>query len=157
MRAIWREPKPAYHGQFVSFANVQAHPQRNIRIVMGGRSPAAYRRAVEYAVGWYGFALNLEGTARALEGLHEAAERYPRPAELGRLEISITPRGPVNRETAEQFAALGVHRAGHWCALWPHPGDPDHLPTPCLPVWTLPHHVRSRPTRDCRRLGHHLV
>src|SRR6266566_1010759 len=43
MRAIWREPKPAYHGQFVSFANVQAHPQGNIRIVMGGRSPAAYR------------------------------------------------------------------------------------------------------------------
>ena len=72
MRAIWREPKPAYHGQFVSFANVQAHPQGNIRIVMGGRSPAAYRRAVEYAVGWYGFALDLEGTARALQGLARA-------------------------------------------------------------------------------------
>ena len=110
MRAIWREPKPAYHGQFVSFANVQAHPQGNIRIVMGGRSPAAYRRAVEYAVGWYGFALDLEGTARALQGLREAAERYRRPAELGQLEISVTPRGSVNQQTAEQFAALGVHR-----------------------------------------------
>ncbi len=110
MRAIWREPKPAYHGQFVSFANVQAHPQRNIRIVMGGHSPAAYRRAVEYAVGWYGFALDLEGTAPALQGLREAAERYRRPAELGQLEISVTPRGPVNRQTVEQFAALGVHR-----------------------------------------------
>ena len=110
MRAICREPKPAYHGQFVSFANVQAHPQGNIRIVMGGRSPAAYRRAVEYAVGWYGFALDLEGTARALQGLREAAERYRRPAELGQMEISVTPRGPVNRQTAEQFAALGVHR-----------------------------------------------
>src|SRR6266568_5011081 len=43
MRAIWREPKPAYHGQFVSFANVQAHPQGNIRIVMGGRSSAHTR------------------------------------------------------------------------------------------------------------------
>ena len=106
MHAIWREPKPAYHGQFVSFANVQAHPQGNIRIVMGGRSPAAYRRAVEYAVGWYGFALDLEGTARALQGLREAAERYRRPAELGQLEISVTPRGPVNRQTAEQFATL---------------------------------------------------
>jgi probable F420-dependent oxidoreductase len=110
MRAIWSEQKPGYHGQFVSFANVQAHPQRNIRIVMGGRSPAAYRRAVEYAVGWYGFALDLEGTTRALEGLREAAERYPHAAELGSLEISVTPRGPVNRQTAEQFAALGVHR-----------------------------------------------
>jgi probable F420-dependent oxidoreductase len=110
MRAIWREHKPSYHGRFVSFANVQAHPQRNIPIVMGGHSPEAYRRAVEYAVGWYGFALDLEGTARALEGLREAAQRYQRPAELGRLEISVTPRGPVNRERAEQFASLGVHR-----------------------------------------------
>jgi len=110
MRAIWSEKKPAYHGRFVSFANIQAHPQRNIRIVMGGHSLEAYRRAIEYAVGWYGFALDLEGTARALEGLRDAAQRYHRPAELGRLEISITPRGPINRETAEQFAALGVHR-----------------------------------------------
>ena len=110
MRAIWSEKKPAYHGRFVSFANIQAHPQRNIRIVMGGHSPEAYRRAIEYAIGWYGFALDLEGTARALEGLRDAAQRYHRPAELGRLEISITPRGPINRETAEQFAALGVHR-----------------------------------------------
>ena len=51
MRAIWSEKKPAYHGRFVSFANIQAHPQRNIRIVMGGHSPEAYRRAIEYAVG----------------------------------------------------------------------------------------------------------
>ena len=110
MRAIWSQPKPSYHGRFVSFANVQAHPQRSIRIVMGGRSPAAYRRAVQDAVGWYGFALDLEGTAHALEDLREAEQRYQRPAELGRLEISITPRGPVNRERAEQFAVLGVHR-----------------------------------------------
>jgi len=73
IRAIWSEKKPAYHGRFVSFANIQAHPQRNIRIVMGGHSPEAYRRAIEYAVGWYGFALNLEGTSRALEGLRDAA------------------------------------------------------------------------------------
>ena len=77
---------------------------------MGGHSPEAYRRAVEYAVGWYGYSLDLEWTARALEGLREAAQRYQRPAELGHLEISVTPRGPVNRERAEQFAALGVHR-----------------------------------------------
>ena len=76
----------------------------------GGRSPSAYRRAVELAVGWYGYALDLEGAARALNGLREASQRYPRPTELGELEISITPRGAMNREVAEQFATLGVHR-----------------------------------------------
>lgn len=101
MRAVWSQPKPAYHGRFVSFEHIQAHPQRNIRIVMGGRSPAVYRRAVELAVGWYGFALDLEGAARALDGLREASQRYQRPAELGELEISITPRGAMSREVAE--------------------------------------------------------
>jgi probable F420-dependent oxidoreductase len=110
MRAIWSQHKPSYHGKFVSFANVQAHPQRNIPIVMGGHSPAAYRRAVQDSVGWYGYALDLEGTTRALEGLREAERRYQRPAELGQLEISVTPRGPMDRERAEQYAALGVHR-----------------------------------------------
>ena len=62
--------------------------------------------------GWYGFALDAEGTARALAGLREAAQRYPRPAHLGELEISITPgRGRrVDLAGAEAFAALGVHR-----------------------------------------------
>jgi len=27
MRAIWGDAKPSYQGRFVSFANVQAHPQ----------------------------------------------------------------------------------------------------------------------------------
>lgn len=110
MRAIWSQQKPAYQGKFVSFAHVQAHPQRNVRIVMGGRSPAAYRRAMESAIGWYGFGLDLEGTRQALADLREVAKRSTRPTSLGELEISITPRGHVNREVAEQFAALGVHR-----------------------------------------------
>jgi hypothetical protein len=34
----------------------------------------------------------------------------PRPAELGELEVSVSPRGAVDGETVEAFAALGVHR-----------------------------------------------
>ena len=33
-----------------------------------------------------------------------------RPAELGELEISVTPRGLVTPELAAQFAQAGVHR-----------------------------------------------
>jgi len=116
MRAIWSQARPAYQGRFVSFADVQAHPQPVQRphppIVIGGRTAAAFRRAVQHGHGWYGFALDADGTARALEGLREAAQRYPRPAALGALEISITPgRGAgVDLAGAEKFAALGVHR-----------------------------------------------
>jgi probable F420-dependent oxidoreductase len=116
MQAIWSQARPAYQGRFVSFADVQAHPQPVQRphppIVIGGRTAAAFRRAVQQGNGWYGFALDAEGTARALAGLREAAQRNPRPEHLGELEISITPgRGAaVDLAGAERFAALGVHR-----------------------------------------------
>jgi probable F420-dependent oxidoreductase len=116
MRAIWSQTKPAYQGRFVSFADVQAYPQPVQRphppIVIGGRSAPAFRRAVQQGNGWYGFALGLDGTRRALDGLREAAAQYARPAALGDLEISITPgRGvAVDLATCEAYAALGVHR-----------------------------------------------
>jgi len=110
MRAIWTQPNPAYHGRFVSFEGVQAHPQRNIPVVVGGESSPAYRRAVESATGWYGFHLDLNGTARALADIRQALQHVARPQELGDLEISITPAEPLTFEDAKRFADLGVHR-----------------------------------------------
>jgi probable F420-dependent oxidoreductase len=116
MRAIWSQDKPAHSGRFVSFANVQAHPQPLQRphppIVVGGRTPAAFRRAVMRGQGWYGFALDPARTAEALAGLREAAKSAERAPDLGPLEISVTPaRGTtVDEATAAAYAALGVHR-----------------------------------------------
>jgi probable F420-dependent oxidoreductase len=116
MRAIWADAKPAYRGRFVTFSDIQAHPQPVQRphppIVVGGRSAPAFRRAVQQGNGWYGFGMNLEATERALDGLRKAAAQTPRPAALGALEISITPgRGvAVDLATCERYAALGVHR-----------------------------------------------
>ena len=116
MRAIWSQDTPAHRGRFVSFAGVQAHPRPVQRphppIVIGGRTPPAFRRAVEQGHGWYGFALDPARTATALEGLREAAARVARPAHLGPLEISVTPaRGTtIDAATAGEYARLGVHR-----------------------------------------------
>ena len=114
MRAIWSEEKPAYHGQYVSFQGVQAYPhpiqQPTPPIITGGRAPAVIRRTVEQANGWYGFAFDLDETAAVLTQLRAASERYQRPASLGELEISIAPRIPIDKETAQRFAELGVHR-----------------------------------------------
>ena len=123
MRAIWSEDRPAYHGRFVSFEGVQARPRPLQRphppIVIGGHTPAAFRRAVELGAGWYGFALTLERVEQAVAGLREAAARYPRPPELGELEISVTPRATLDAATVERFDALGVHRL----ILQPRPGQ----------------------------------
>lgn len=112
IHAIWTLPKPAYHGRFVSFEGIQAHPRprQDLPLVIGGHTASAYRRAVQMGNGWYGFSLDPQRTARALAGLEEARGRFPRPASLGELEISVTPRGPVTPETVKQFADLGVHR-----------------------------------------------
>ncbi|HEX7786255.1 MAG TPA: cupin domain-containing protein, partial [Methylomirabilota bacterium] len=82
---------------------------------LGYHTEAAFRRAVEQGHGWYGFALDEDGARRCLDGLRAAADRYARPAALGPLEISVTPRptrgGEVmDRASADRFAALGVHR-----------------------------------------------
>jgi hypothetical protein len=42
--------------------------------------------------------------------LREAASRHERPAELGELQITITPPGAIDIDTAQRYADLGVHR-----------------------------------------------
>jgi len=125
IRAIWIQPQPAYHGRFISFEHVQAYPrpQRSIPVVVGGHTPHTYRRAVEHANGWYGFALGFKGAARSLTdslaGIADALKRYNRPQELGKLEISVTPpAGTITLERAKQYADLGVDRL----IIWPTDG-----------------------------------
>ncbi len=112
--ALWTQSQPRYRGRFVSFEGIQAFPrplqQPHPPIVFGGATPAAFRRAVTYANGWYGYALDASGTARCVEGLQAAARRYGRPATLGELEVSVTPSGKLDADAIKRFADLGVHR-----------------------------------------------
>lgn len=115
MQALWSEPGPVeHHGPFVDFAGVDAHPRPlqpgGPRIVVGGHTPPAFRRAVARGHGWYGFALTPEDAARCAEGLRAAAEAVDRPAHLGRLEISVTPRRRLDAAALGAFAATGVDR-----------------------------------------------
>ena len=94
--------------------------QRPIPLVVGGHSAPAYRRAVARAHGWYGYWLTPAQAAESLAGLAAAAAQVRRPAELGELEISVTPRGRMTAERAAEFATLGVHRL-----VLLAPPDPD--------------------------------
>jgi len=116
MRVVWTQPKPSYRGPYVSFDGVQAMP-RPVQtptppIVVGGRTPPAFRRAVTQGHGWYGFGLDVGDTQKLVGALREAEQRYPRPAELGTLEVSVTPPGydVPDRATLDAYAAAGVHR-----------------------------------------------
>jgi probable F420-dependent oxidoreductase len=115
MRALWTQAKPAHRGTYVSFDGVQAMPrpvQNPIPIVVGGRTPPAYRRAVTQGHGWYGFGMDVAETEKTVNALRETAKRSSRPADLGTLEISITPPGYDVPDNAlrDAYAAVGVDR-----------------------------------------------
>lgn len=114
MRELWTSDKPSFSGRFVRFEEIQSRPRPaqagGPPIVLGGASDAAFRRAVTLCQGWYGFAMNFDTAAKAIEGLARAASRYERPAGLGKLEISITPRAQPGKGDVERWQELGVSR-----------------------------------------------
>jgi alkanesulfonate monooxygenase SsuD/methylene tetrahydromethanopterin reductase-like flavin-dependent oxidoreductase (luciferase family) len=114
MRALWGMEAPAFHGQFVNFEGVDAYPRPTRRegppVVMGGHSPAAYRRAVQTGDEWYGFALSVERAKESLAGLAEAVDRHGLGRAKGRLPITITPPRTPTPEIVADYARIGVDR-----------------------------------------------
>ncbi len=114
MKALWTQDEPSFDGRYVKFGGIQARPrpvqQPHPPFIIGGMSDAAYRRATARGNGWYGFALDVDGTAKAIEGLREAAKRVERPDALGTLEISVTPIASPDRDTLARLEELGVDR-----------------------------------------------
>jgi probable F420-dependent oxidoreductase len=114
MRALWRDERPAFDGDLVSFGGVQARPRPLQHpappVVMGGYAPAVMRRTVGEADGWYGWGLDLDATADRLRILRETASRVQRRNGLRPLEITITPPDTVTAQTALRYADLGVDR-----------------------------------------------
>ncbi|MEU4159129.1 LLM class F420-dependent oxidoreductase [Actinoplanes sp. NPDC026670] len=113
MRALW-SAEPAFDGRFVAYSGVVQHPSPVQRphppIVVGGHSPAAYRRAVRHGDGWYGWGLEPDEVAQTLGILAETARRAERSADRGELEITITPPGPPDLDTVRRYADAGVDR-----------------------------------------------
>lgn len=114
IRTLWTQEKPAFDGRFTKFSGIQSRPlpvrKPHPPIIVGGMSPPALRRAVAQGDGWYGFFQDLEATEKMLNALEETAKSTERPASLGRLEISVTPPGPVDADTAKRYEDLGVDR-----------------------------------------------
>lgn len=114
IRAVWDERAPAFSGRHVAWSDLMQRPLPIQRpgppVVVGGRSAAAYRRALRLANGFFGHNWTLEDTASVLEEIRELSRQVDRPAELGDLEITITPRESIDLDTARRYADLGVHR-----------------------------------------------
>ena len=114
LRVLWTAAKPAFAGRTVRFAGIDAHPRPVQKphppIVVGGTSPAAFRRAVTKGNGWYGFLRDLAAAQADLAGLAAARREAERPAALGALELTVTPPPRLDLDTALRYRDLGVDR-----------------------------------------------
>ena len=114
IRAIWHQDAPSFDGRFVQFNEVMQRPlplqQPHPPIVVGGSSPPAYRRAILSANGFYGSNYDLRRTADVLDEIRRLAGTLERPADLGELEITVTPTEQIDLDLARRYADLGVHR-----------------------------------------------
>ncbi|HZM86640.1 MAG TPA: LLM class F420-dependent oxidoreductase [Blastocatellia bacterium] len=114
VKALWTMEKPAYQGRFFSFEGIDSQPRPVQRphppIVVGGMSRSAARRAARYGNGWFGFLTDIEATTRSLEWIEAYIADGLRPAELGGVEISVTPPMRLTREVADRYEEIGVHR-----------------------------------------------
>ncbi|SER39118.1 probable F420-dependent oxidoreductase, Rv2161c family [Lentzea albida] len=99
MDQLWHADAPSFAGRFVSFSGVDAHPRpSNVRVVVGGHSPAAFRRAVTRAQGWFGI-----GTPDEIRG-HLA--RFPSRPDGFR--ISVSAQVPLTAPVVREYEDLGV-------------------------------------------------
>ncbi|MBW2267269.1 MAG: TIGR03619 family F420-dependent LLM class oxidoreductase [Deltaproteobacteria bacterium] len=113
LRALWTQASPRFSGPTVQLQGMDAHPrpiqQPHPPIVVGGQSPAAFRRAVARGNGWYGPATP-EALPAVLDGIERARAEVDRPAEYGDLEIGIMGMLDVDFEAALRYSDLGVDR-----------------------------------------------
>ena len=114
IRALWTQDRPEFDGQFTRISGVQAKPmplqKPHPPIVIGGMSAAAYRRAIRHGDGWYGFNQSEDDAAASIAGLRRTAAELGLADRADALEISVTPRGPIDGDRLKQFEDLGVAR-----------------------------------------------
>ncbi|MCP2336037.1 TIGR03619 family F420-dependent LLM class oxidoreductase [Actinomadura rupiterrae] len=109
MRSLWYDDKPAFQGQYVHFAGIDAHPrpaQASVPVIVGGHSDRALRRAARYGDGWYGWLLTPEDTAERVAALRAIEAEEGR----GPLRVQITPRGPLTPDAVHAYAKAGADR-----------------------------------------------
>jgi probable F420-dependent oxidoreductase len=113
MRRLWTEPVVDFKGKWVKFETMKMDPKPiqkpHVPIIVGGYADAAFRRAVQFGAGWYGFNLDPErakGMLAKLDAAFAKAGKKRGPE----YQIIITPPMTMKMDQMQAYAELGVHR-----------------------------------------------
>lgn len=107
LRALWTEPEPTFHGEFVDFERALSEPkpvQRPVPIHIGGHTRAAARRAGRLGDGF--FPAGRDGLEDLLAEMRDAALEAGRDPDA----IEVTTMAWPTPEIVSGLAALGVSR-----------------------------------------------
>ena len=123
LRACWTgSPAAGAYGDVTLPPGVRCEPsppRGTIPILIGGNSPAAFRRVAEHGDGWLGAAplagLEPDALEAMVSGLREACERSGRDPATVELSLRIAPRPktfgtPELRDLLVAYAAVGITR-----------------------------------------------
>ena len=113
MRRLWTEPVVDFTGKWVKFETLRMDPKPiqkpHVPIIVGGYADAAFRRAVRFGAGWYGFNLDPAKTVAMLGKLDAAFAKEGRTRGKD-FEIIVTPPMGMPVDEMPAYAELGVDR-----------------------------------------------
>jgi alkanesulfonate monooxygenase SsuD/methylene tetrahydromethanopterin reductase-like flavin-dependent oxidoreductase (luciferase family) len=113
MRRLWTEPVVDFAGKWVKFETLRLDPKPiqkpHIPVIVGGYADAAFRRAVEFGAGWYGFNLDPARTKSMLDKLDAAFAKAGRKRSKD-FQIIVTPPMSMAMDAMQGYAEVGVDR-----------------------------------------------
>jgi probable F420-dependent oxidoreductase len=111
MRALWKDPKASFSGEFVRFENARCYPKpaqaMGVPIIFGGESLPALKRVARYGNGWFGVNLRPEQAAEKIAILHRLLDAERRPHDA--VELIISPyENKISMDDLHAYHDLGV-------------------------------------------------
>jgi probable F420-dependent oxidoreductase len=113
LKAVWTGEEVDYQGEFVHWHGFMMRPRPvqpgGVPLVIGGVSPTAIRRTVQYGDGWYVIGKDLDEYRRHMQALADECTRQGR----NQGDLEITAYWNYSREGIDSLAVyedLGIHR-----------------------------------------------
>lgn len=118
MRQIWTEEEAEFHGEFVDFDKLWAHPKPvqsgGPPVLLGASSRFVYKRIAEYGDGWFPIyqdarRAGASGTVDYAQGIAQTREAWDQAGRSGQPSFSIFGVGP-DATAVESLLQMGFDR-----------------------------------------------
>ena len=122
MKEIWTKDEAEFHGELVNFDPIWSWPKPLQKphppILMGGDTPKARQRVVDFCNGWIPIGFNPDAILSGMQDLAERARAAGKKPE----DFPVSVFGaPADLGVLKRFAAAGVQRVNFWVP--PKPKD----------------------------------